>query len=77
MEKRALTPFGKRIKHALIDRNRSQAWLIEQVKEKTGLYCDNSYMYKIQTGQLSTPSIVGAICEVLGLEQPGTEGEDA
>lgn len=77
MGKRTLTPFGKSIKHALIDQNRSQSWLVEQVREKTGLYFDNSYMYKIQTGQLATPSIVGAICEVLGLDRPGEEEKDA
>lgn len=76
MEKRVLTPFGKRIKHALIDLNRPQSWLIDRVRERTGLYFDSSYMYKIQTGQLSTPSIVGAICDILGLDDPGPGKED-
>lgn len=76
MERREFTPFGKAIKHALIDLNRPQSWLIQRVREETGLYCDSSYMYKIQTGQLSTPSIVGAVCEILGLEAYKEGGHD-
>lgn len=60
--------FGKKVKKRLVDIDRSQSWLINQVKEKTGLYCDSSYMYKILTGQHNTPSIVQAICEILEIE---------
>lgn len=68
MENVVLTPFGKQIKKRLVDIDRSQAWLIEQVRAQTGLYFDRSYMYKIQTGQLETPKIVQAIREILDLE---------
>ena len=60
--------FGKKVKKRLVDIDRSQTWLINRVKEKTGLYCDSSYMYKILTGQHNTPSIVQAICEILEIE---------
>lgn len=63
-----LTVFGKEIKKRLIDIERPQAWLIEQVREKTGLYFDDSYLYKIMVGTLSTPSIVSAINEILVLD---------
>lgn len=62
-----LTDFGKEIKKKLIDMDRTQTWLIEQVREKTGLYFDDSYLYKIQVGKLSTPKIVSAIQEILDL----------
>lgn len=62
------TNFGKSIKKALIDLDKNEVWLIEQVKSKTGLYFDNSYLYKIKTGQHSTPSIVSAICEILQID---------
>lgn len=62
-----LTVFGKEIKKRLIDIEHPQNWLIEQVKEKTGLYFDDSYLYKIMVGSLSTPSIVSAINEILEL----------
>lgn len=63
----ALTDFGKQIKKRLIDLDKNQVWLIGQVREMTGLYFDNSYLYKIQTGQISTPSIVGAIRQILSI----------
>jgi len=67
------TVFGKNIKKRLIDLEHTQVWLIEQVKERTGLYFDDSYLYKIQTGQLATPKIVSAIKDIL--ELPGDEKE--
>ena len=67
--KRPLTPFGKDIKRRLIDLDRNQTWLIQQIRERTGLYCDSSYLYKIQTGQCATPGIVGAICDILSIRK--------
>lgn len=64
-----LTPFGKAVKKRLIDLDRTQAWLIKRVAETTDLYFDRSYMYKIQTGQLATPSIIQAICKILDLSE--------
>ena len=52
-----ITPFGKCIKRRLLDIDRDQNWLIEQVAQKTNLYFDRSYLYKIMTGKLNTPSI--------------------
>lgn len=65
-----ITDFGKEIKHRLIDLNRRPKWLVEEVKNKTGLYFDSSYLYKIQTGEHKTPKIVNAICEILSIENP-------
>jgi len=67
------TVFGKDIKKSLIDLEHTQVWLIEQVRQTTGLYFDDSYLYKIQTGQLATPKIVSAIRDIL--ELPGDEKE--
>lgn len=64
-----LTNFGKDIKKRLLDIGQNQNWLIERVKEKTGLYFDSSYISKILTGTAKTPSITRAICEILEIEQ--------
>lgn len=69
-----LTGFGKDIGKRLIDLERPQTWLIDQVKQKTGLYFDDSYLYKIKTGRLAPPKITQAIREILGL--PEERGED-
>lgn len=62
-----LTAFGKDVKKKLVDIDKPQVWLIEQVREKTGLYFDDSYLGKILSGRLSTPKIVRAIREILDL----------
>jgi hypothetical protein len=62
-----LTEFGKEVKKKLVDLGEPDKWLIEQVREKTGLYFDDSYLYKIRSGKLATPKIVTAIREILDL----------
>ena len=62
-----LTEFGKTVKKQLVDMDREQIWLINEVKNKTGLYFDSSYLHKILTGRLSTPSIMQAICDILDI----------
>lgn len=63
-----ITEYGKTVKKRLVDLEQPQKWLIGQVQEYTGLYFDDSYLYKIMTGKLSTPSIISAINEILGLK---------
>lgn len=62
-----LSAFGKDIGKRLIDLDKPQIWLIEEVRNKTGLYFDDSYLYKIKTGKLTTPKVVQAIREILDL----------
>ena len=66
------TAFGKEVKKRLVDLDRKQTWLIEQVANKTGLYFDGSYLHKVMTGQLNTPKIIQAICEILGITDAPT-----
>ena len=63
-----LSEFGKEIGKRLIDLDKPQLWLIEEVRSKTGLYFDDSYLYKIKTGQLATPKIVQAIRDILDIQ---------
>lgn len=69
------TVFGKDVKKKLVDIEQSQEWLMEQITERTGLYCDSGYLYKIMTGKNSTPKIVQAIREILDLPE-NDEGGD-
>ena len=64
----AITPFGKEIKKKLLDIDRDQNWLIEQVRRETGLYFDGSYLHKIMTGKLNTPGVVSTIREILDIQ---------
>lgn len=71
------TDFGLCVKTELLRMGKEQKWLEEAVSEKTGLFVDNGYMYKILTGQRNAPKIVAAICEVLNIQesQEGCDGQ--
>ena len=61
--------FGLLVKTELLRQGKEQKWLEEAVSEKTGLFVDSGYMYKILTGKRNAPKIVSAICEILNIEQ--------
>lgn len=67
MSKKELCLFGKEINHALVDINQPKEWLIESVRDVSGLYFDRSYLHKVEVGELATPKIVAAIREILDL----------
>ena len=69
----AMTPFGKEVKKRLIDLDKEQKWLIESVARRTGLYFDDSYLWKICNGLLKPPKIIEAICDILDIEYEGGE----
>jgi hypothetical protein len=63
------TDFGLCIKTELLRNGKDQKWLEQAVSEKTGLFVDNGYMYKILTGQRNAPKVVEAICEILNIKK--------
>lgn len=65
--------WGLRVKVKLLQIGREQKWLEEAVSEKTGLFIDSGYMYKILTGQRKAPKIVAAICEILNIQEDAGE----
>lgn len=60
--------FGLCVKTKLLQMGKEQKWLEEAITEKTGLFVDSGYMYKILTGRRNAPKIVAAICEILSIE---------
>ena len=60
--------FGLCVKTKLLHMGKEQKWLEKAVNEKTGLYVDSGYMYKILTGQRNAPKVVDAICEILNIK---------
>ena len=63
--------FGLRVKMQLLQIGKEQKWLEGAISEKTGLYVDSGYLYKILTGQRNAPKIVAAICEILNISEDG------
>ena len=64
-----VTEYGRKIKLSLMDAGKTQTWLISEVHQKTGLYFDDSYLYRIMYGTLRTPKIIAAINEILGIKE--------
>lgn len=72
--KRPLTDYGIAVKVELMKLNKTQTWLIEEVKKRLPeKYLDTSNMYKILTGEINSPDIVLAIDSILGLHTAETE----
>lgn len=63
--------FGLAVKTELLRLGKEQKWLEEAITEKTGLFVDSGYMYKILTGQRTPSKIVDAICEILNIQRVG------
>lgn len=63
------TAFGLCVKKKLLDIGQPQKWLEEEIRQRTGLFVDAGYMYKILTGQRDAPKVTQAICEVLNLSE--------
>lgn len=60
--------FGLEVRIRLLQMGKTQKWLQEEVREKTGLFVDGSYLNKILTGERETPKLVNAIKEVVGMK---------
>ena len=59
--------YKKTVKKRLIDIDKTQRWLCEEVSKKTGLYVDDSLLKKIFDGKLNGTKVVAAINEILNI----------
>ena len=66
--------FGKAVKIALIQQDMTQEELMRLIREKTGLFVDSGYLWKILSGQRSPQTLIDAIREILDLPD-GEKGE--
>lgn len=74
MNNSKFSDFGLAVKTKLLKEGKEQKWLEQAVAEKTGLYVDGGYLYKILTGRRKAPKIVEAIIDILGLERTESDG---
>lgn len=59
--------YKKTVKKRLIDIDKTQRWLCEEVSKKTGLYVDDSLLKRIFDGKVNGTKIVAAINEILSI----------
>ena len=60
--------FGKEVKKKLIEIDKTQEWLIAEIRKDTDLFVDSSYLNRILTGRSNTPKIVASIKKILSLK---------
>ena len=66
--------FELEVKMKLLQRGMKQTELIQAVQSDTGLFLDDSYLYKILRGERKPEKIIQSICKILEIEQK-TENE--
>lgn len=71
-----VTDFAKAVKHRLIDLDKTQEWLMQEIRKRTvsddkpnGMYIDTYYLQKIFRGERQAKKIVSVICEILEIEE--------
>lgn len=66
IEKKALCEFGVRVKHRLVELNRTQLWLISETKKLLpNRYIDSSYLHKLMVGEAHSDTVCAAMMDVL------------
>lgn len=67
-EVKKVTEFEKTVKMKLLNEGKSQKWLINEVRTRTGMFCDTSYLSRIFREKRKAPKIVCAIQEILDIK---------
>lgn len=73
-EPTAPSGFELEVKMKLLQRGMKQTEMIQAVQSDTGLFLDDSYLYKILRGERKPEKIIQSICKILEIEQ-NTENE--
>ena len=68
-EPTAPSGFELEVKMKLLQRGMKQTELIQAVQSDTGLFLDDSYLYKILRGERKPEKIIQSICKILEIEQ--------
>lgn len=69
VEKNPLTPYGREVKHRLIDIDKTPGWLVHQVKEQGHRKFDSSFLAKILNGKVQQSGYTKTINEILEKEE--------
>lgn len=68
--KKPVSDFGISVKLELMKRNKTQNWLIEEVKKlNPTMFIDSSVLNKVLTGQVRSGKIVNSVKEILEIKE--------
>ena len=63
--------FKKKVKHWLVDEDKSVSWLCNEITNRTGKFCNSSYLSKILNGERIGRNITDAIEQITGIKYGG------
>lgn len=68
--KNPISDFGMEVKLELMKRNKTQNWLIEEIKKlNPTMFIDSSILYKVLTGQVRSGKIVDSVKAILEIKE--------
>lgn len=68
--KNPISDFGMEVKLELMKRNKTQNWLIEEVKKlNPTMFVDSSILNKVLTGQVRSGKIVDSVKAILEIKE--------
>ena len=68
--KQSLSEYGILVNVKLMERSKTQAWLISELSKKLPeRFFDSSILNRVLTGQVNSPSMISAINEILEIEE--------
>lgn len=59
--------YGKEVCKRLVDMDKQKVWLMEEIRKRTGLYMDSSYLNKILNNGKGSQKILEAIHDAIGV----------
>lgn len=62
--------YGKAVCRRLVDMDKTKTWLMEEIRGRTGLYMDSSYLCKILNSGKGSQKVMDAIHDAIGV-RPG------
>jgi hypothetical protein len=65
-----LEEFKKQVRKALIDRDKTTGWLVEEINAATGKKFDTGYLSKVLNGQRKSRRVIVEAGRILGLPIP-------
>lgn len=75
--KRFFTDYAIKVKTELLKQGKTQKWLMGEIKKLLPKkYIDSSNLYKIMTGEISSPEICKAIDTILHFDTAISEDEE-
>lgn len=61
--------FRQAVKVKLVEIDKTQTWLSEELKKRYGIYMDRFYLSRILAGQVNSVNTIDKICEILSIDK--------